>query len=380
MPTGSRQLYRNFLNQVPAVAPLCVNDSLGSVNIGNDQWSRPNVQRRVKPDKPWRYPTSLGPYYEYQIRYPVVKTITTGKCGGNTRYYELYQSYQFSAVLIPSSPWLWNNILAQKVKDLRVNLATDLAEYREGVRAATDVAHALTRAVRLAKQMASSGSVRGAARAFARGRVHRDWRSVPSAWLGVNLAVLPAISTLSNVMDALNNPANARPIIRRIKFSKTEEFDDTTFYDQWGVKMTGHYLSRVKQWVKAFVELSPSKSLWADNFTVGNPAEWAWEATTLSFVVDWFIPIGNYLSNLDAYSGITGIWGTASNRTRTAVSGAKRPVDKYVETTGSILYTKYSRAAFTSPPALTIPKWDPHESVKKLTTALSLLATMTGRH
>lgn len=33
-----------------------------------------------------------------------------------------------------------------------------------------------------------------------------------------------------------------------------------------------------------------------------NPQSIAWELTPWSFVIDWFIPIGNYLNNLDAFA------------------------------------------------------------------------------
>lgn len=41
----------------------------------------------------------------------------------------------------------------------------------------------------------------------------------------------------------------------------------------------------------------------ASEFGLTNPVSWAWELIPLSFVVDWCIPIGDYLSCLDAMAG-----------------------------------------------------------------------------
>jgi len=43
-----------------------------------------------------------------------------------------------------------------------------------------------------------------------------------------------------------------------------------------------------------------------------NPAEVAWELTPWSFVVDWFIPVGNFLEALTARAGVTFIDGCSA--------------------------------------------------------------------
>lgn len=51
-----------------------------------------------------------------------------------------------------------------------------------------------------------------------------------------------------------------------------------------------------------------------------NPALLAWELTPFSFVVDWFLPIGNYLSNIDSCYGVTFLQGCKSiKQTSTSV-------------------------------------------------------------
>lgn len=48
---------------------------------------------------------------------------------------------------------------------------------------------------------------------------------------------------------------------------------------------------------------------------IDNPALLAWELLPYSFVVDWFLPVGNYLEALNAFSGFEFVSGWVSNRT-----------------------------------------------------------------
>lgn len=51
------------------------------------------------------------------------------------------------------------------------------------------------------------------------------------------------------------------------------------------------------------------------SFGVTNPASLAWELLPFSFVVDWFLPVGDFLSSLDAEFGMTFRRGIYSSQT-----------------------------------------------------------------
>jgi hypothetical protein len=42
----------------------------------------------------------------------------------------------------------------------------------------------------------------------------------------------------------------------------------------------------------------------------GNPAQLGWELFPYSFVMDWFIPVGNYIANVDAFAGLIAVFTT----------------------------------------------------------------------
>lgn len=384
MATGARQVSRFYLNVVPAGFPNCLRDELLTLDIGNDQWSRPDgIDSRTKPVPLWRYPTDRGPFYEYRIRYPVMKYIGKFVCGGNTLHTLNYDSMSFYAQTSMSDYFPWSNILAGKIKQLRCNLASDIAEYRESLDVAVSLAEKLTAAVRTTAGIAKrcGGNPRCIARALGvkaassfKQRERMSWGDIPAAWLTGALALGPTIASLDTVLTAISAKDRARPILRVIRFSQSNESKDGYIYDMYGRRPEGVWHGSLKTRVVAVVELLPPKGVFDDNFTPGNPLEIGWEMIPLSFVVDWFIPIGNWLSALDAYSGVSSVVGSVSTRTRVAVTGVKSPGDN-VLTAGTMLYSRFERRAFSSPPPLTIPQWSPHPSVKKLVTALSLLAT-----
>lgn len=333
-----------------------------------------------RPKKPWENPTAQETASRNEYTY-VIENLKYRANWGTKPWCNQHTVSRFSFTSDPPPDWQWANILAGKVKNLRVNLASDLAEAREAMDLAAGIAEELTRAIRIARGiMMSGGGLPGKFkliyRELRRNQKLRDEFQVPATWLGLNLAILPMMGTLANVLDKLNDPNNKRPMLRVIKFGHREQMaGNVVFYsptDHTGVGK-GHCRETYQYRVTAYVELLPQKGVFDQNFAVGNPLEWAWELIPLSFVLDWFIPIGSYLSALDAYQGITSVRGTFSTtRSRTA-TGVFKPGFS-TESQGCYFGKSHSRSAFLTPPPLSIPRWTPSPSWTKMTTALSLLA------
>lgn len=371
--------YMGFPQVTPAVYPVCVYNSTIVLRTGILNDNGPAVSHRVKPPVLYRSPTSRGPYTYTHVGYPVERYDWTQQvklCGSPGKFFT-HSVVQFSVpYYLPSDAWPWSNILASKVKGLRTSLASDMAEYRESLGLAESVAHQLRVAVNKARELWSCRkSLSKIRRTIIRDRKIRSWQDIPAAWLGINLATNPILGTLANSIDRLGFPNSARPRVRRIHFSHIQRGTSTTaFTDQWGKPMNGRWSSVTKVTVTAYVELTLNKGVFKDNFTAGNPAEWAWELIPLSFVLDWFIPVGQYLACLDAYQGIDGVWYTVTTKATTSGVMAMRPGVTTVRS-GFVIYKSYNRVAGSTAPPISIPRWSPHPSVTKLTTALSLLAT-----
>lgn len=111
-----------------------------------------------------------------------------------------------------------------------------------------------------------------------------------------------------------------------------------------------------------------------------NPAEIAWEVIPWSFAIDWFLPLGNYISSLSASAGLEFIRGTKTVTTTTTYDNfvvyktdptTAYDKDGYVHGSKSV-ETKV-RTVLTSPPDLELPVFKNPYSLNHLIDALALL-------
>lgn len=116
---------------------------------------------------------------------------------------------------------------------------------------------------------------------------------------------------------------------------------------------------------------------------ITNPALLAWELIPFSFVMDWFIPVGNYLEGLSAYDGFTFLNGSLSTVTNgTYFGNYQYSQDSDLEHTrvhGIRHQTRsaYVRQAIARPPLLPPSFRNPigGDPADRFATALSLLKT-----
>jgi hypothetical protein len=71
----------------------------------------------------------------------------------------------------------------------------------------------------------------------------------------------------------------------------------------------------------------PNEGYWPGRFGLLNPLEVVWELVPFSFVADWFLPIGDFLSTLDVPFRVSHVKGSYGSRqyTRVHVSSKIRP-------------------------------------------------------
>lgn len=113
---------------------------------------------------------------------------------------------------------------------------------------------------------------------------------------------------------------------------------------------------------------------------ITNPLEIAWELTTLSFVVDWFLPIGNYLGALDAARGYSFIAGTVSKIVRVLGEGGLAtpltPIGLVVGQDGRFSQKSVSmvRQLYDHSPLPTVPRFKNPLSSEHTANAIALAA------
>lgn len=220
------------------------------------------------------------------------------------RYYRYFHdgSYEslgdpgLSSIVYPD----WTLPLRSKIKDDMINLGATLAEYKQSVLMFGSAARGIRDAVRNIRKL--------------RFMKRRSLCSVASAHLIHDYGVAPLMSDMFDSVEALRLRLQ-RPIIKRYSFllkGKRIVGEATRSLGTNG-RIVTKSTRKGDLRVIAYVEFDKDK---LTLFTAGNPLEILWEITPFSFVVDWMIPIGDWLISFDAMKAVKRVRGTLTERDR----------------------------------------------------------------
>jgi hypothetical protein len=255
----------------------------------------------------------------------------------------------------------WQTKMRLEIKDLAVNLGTSLVEYRQ--------------TADMFQRFAS-----GAAGAWRRFRSARSLKGrkrltpcdVAAAELTASYGLEPLANDLFDSAMALQHRLEF-PIYTRF-VSKQSDRGTATRYAGGDVSIDW----QMSQRAICYVKISPNYN----QFTIGNPAELAWEVVPFSFVVDWAIPIGDALSALDALTNVDGLIGTVTTKRKYRHNFIPNNVlsDGYLLLNpSSMTYEGAKRDVIYSIPLPRVPTWNPSKSWRAITHGISLLTTLNKR-
>lgn len=281
-----------------------------------------------------------------------------------------------------------------ELKDSKSNLAVAFAESGQTYRLINSMMNRLNTAIRLVKR----GDFRGAASALDIGltknrvdrlqKVYKSDRSRAFAqfWLEIQYGVRPFVSDIIGVFELVKQKTS--PIVRS-KLSRGASATETYYYEtpvnqasRWEIVV------RRKTTIRYVVYFSTSEQLHTlAQVGLTNLGEVLWERTPWSFVLDWLINIGGYISSLDATVGLgfekgckstietvtvrtKGLGATIANAT-----GDGRP--KFVSNTLSAnrKIVTVQRQVLTDWPSASRPVFKNPFSAEHLANALALLKT-----
>lgn len=273
--------------------------------------SRKLESHRVRPSPLVMHPTSLGPYrktvviaeeFKYNRRYKtgcflVEPPVDYYKVRYGAREYgHVDQSWRTELPKKINSDSIHTN-MRLKIKDERVNLASDIAEYQAAVTAWSSYVRATYRAYRRIRKM----------------KTPRRKRMTPchvaSGKLALSFGVAPTVRTVIDSIEALKSVLN-KAKYKRFTSIDNQSIDLSGTHPDWD-KLTAEVQLKLTAWV----EFDPQLTGY-DEFTVGNPLEMGWELVPFSFVIDWGIPIGDWLSSLDALQYVRRFGATLTERTQ----------------------------------------------------------------
>lgn len=128
-------------------------------------------------------------------------------------------------------------------------------------------------------------------------------------WLEYTYAWTPLLSdiyALAQLKDHAPPPYRvwARTFLHEVVGRTNEDSEGSPTGASAHVSVTDTYTRRLSTSAEAYINIPVSGLKFAQEIGLTNPANTVWELLPYSFVVDWFLPIGNWLQNQQALYGI----------------------------------------------------------------------------
>jgi hypothetical protein len=208
-----------------------------------------------------------------------------------------------------------------QLKGQNVNVAQAVAERHMTISTVTSAAKTIAQTLLALKK----GNFTGAAKALGinppkRGRrrhakdlANDSANAASNAWLALQYGWKPLLNDVYGSVKGLAESQNggnsifayaSGTAVRNVSESKS--FSPSVPSGYRGSEVTLQTTSS-KYFVKYKVRYSKSSPAVSNLASLGilNPALLAWELMPYSFVIDWFLPVGNYLGSLDATAGLS---------------------------------------------------------------------------
>jgi hypothetical protein len=274
------------------------------------------------------------------------------------------------------------------VVDQKVNLAQAFAERAQTVRLIEETASRLSKAIVHLRR----GRVAKAADALGIATPKKAHGTVAQQWLGFQYGWKPLLSDVKGSAEALAQSYHSRPLsitVRGYRKVIAPAFYGTTIMKDNGGTDIGRYFfsfgprtteARTKL---AFVVSSEFARL-GKRLGISDPFTLAWELMPWSFVVDWFIPIGDFIGKMNYDSGLQYAGGCTTLHTTQflewgAVSGVY-PIpwgNAYLTNlrNGRKDLLRMDRELHTSPPRPVLPKFQDPFNPTRVLNALALMRT-----
>lgn len=218
----------------------------------------------------------------------------------------------------------WSSLYAQadsrvlqRLKNSKVNLAVAMAEGHQTASMITKTATRIAKAGLALRSGSYGNAVKqlGAHRNVRKeGRFSKLYPSNPSlafanGWLELMYGWLPLLSDIYGAAEHLAY-RNERREKASAKASDNMASSPSVYSSADMCTKTGSARTTIS--VVTTVHYSLTMSVLSEMSQLGftNPLEVAWEVIPYSFIVDWFLPIGTFVSNMDASFGKTYLGGT----------------------------------------------------------------------
>lgn len=136
-----------------------------------------------------------------------------------------------------------------------------------------------------------------------------------SAWLQLSFGWLPLIADIYGAIETLTKSWNFKSPI--LSATRTRTFDNTGLVTLGSGQWLAEGKLETKLTVKLFYTIEDRLLYVMNSLGLLNPLTIVWEKVPYSFVIDWFVPVGTFLSNLTGLVGCQYVSGYESIHTKT---------------------------------------------------------------
>jgi len=275
--------------------------------------------------------------------------------------------------------------LLSKIQGQKVHLGNFYAQRHQMIDEIASTARRLAKAFKAVKR----GNFGGAYKALdcLPSDKLNPYKSAASNWLALQYGWLPLLSDLYGITQELDDNMVKRlqkpPIQMAVKKLRLHDADlylhPGTQLDHQNAKANREYIFDYRGRINYIVNAESAHLLSEIGLT--NPLAVAWEVLPYSFVVDWFIPVGNWVNTLDATLGCTFLSGTLASELHsvflwsnnsTFVTGGFRY--QYTGCKGFGQYFDYRRVVLSGFPVVYLPQPKDPFSKGHVLNALALLS------
>lgn len=216
----------------------------------------------------------------------------------------LYEAGTRATSKLPSLDFDKNALILKaltKAGEMKVNLPVAFAEAKKTVDMITDAAERLITAYRAFRK----GDLRKVAKTLhlPAGTAHKNWLAYKYGWI-------PVLQDMKGAAEYFASQVVTKHVKYAVSTSVDYILDDkyvTTSPSAGGGTATDTRIARYDRYVRVKLYLVVNYPYYAEAQTLGltNPWLTAWELIPFSFVADWIISIGDYLTALTALQGLT---------------------------------------------------------------------------
>ncbi len=309
------------------------------------------------------------------------RLVTPGKglSGGITYWYP--ECYTGALSLPPGVPTTIDSShpverkMLLQIKDQKTNLTVSIAEIGK----TSDMVWNFARETLGFLRSARKGRFGDAIRAIKHPRTRSD-KALASRWLEMQYGWIPTMYDIQGLSDLIYQKIVSGYITGHTHH-RVKGFYDLRAKNPYVPALKegqfGAYLLRNSRHFRYKVDSPGLKTMAASG--ISNPALVVWELVPYSFVMDWFVDVGDYLSSLDALVGISDFKVIRSMylKTETEIwSGVDNIPGPLYPTVSTGVQVRAYRDAPVSTVRYYRPVYNPHLSVKRMISATALIRNL----